>query len=135
VILVDTSVWSLLLRRKSGPVHPLATDLARLIQDDIGLYLCGIIFQEILQGISDRARARQIKTYLEDFELLDTQRDVHAQAASIYSTCRTHGIAAHTVDCLIAATAIQHDCLLMTDDQDFTRIASISPLRLYVLKN
>ena len=51
-ILVDTSVWSLALRRNGGAVHPEVKKLKNLILDGEQLFIIGLILQEILQGIS-----------------------------------------------------------------------------------
>ena len=48
--LVDTSVWSLSLRKDGPTTHPAVEKLQRLIVDAQHIVLLGIILQEILQG-------------------------------------------------------------------------------------
>jgi len=50
-VIVDTSVWSLALRRKEYKETRETKILKKLLQNEEEVYLLGIIFQEILQGI------------------------------------------------------------------------------------
>ena len=49
-VLVDTSVWSLSLRKDGPANHPAAKKLQSLLLDTQNIVLIGIILQEILQG-------------------------------------------------------------------------------------
>jgi predicted nucleic acid-binding protein len=53
------------------------------------------------------------------------------EAARIANACRRKNITASAVDCLIAASAIEHDTQLLTTDQDFTAMARHSDLKLF----
>ncbi len=61
-VLVDTSVWSLALRRRS-PAHPAATELRRLIVAGRAA-LIGAIRQEVLSGIRDPTAFDQLRDHL-----------------------------------------------------------------------
>ncbi len=66
MVIVDTSVWSLALRRKQPAVDGVATELARLI--DIGeALIAGPIRQELLSGISSPLQFKQVRERLEAF--------------------------------------------------------------------
>ena len=47
--------------------------------------------------------------------------------------CRKKGLQVSTVDSLIAAICIQHDCELFTNDKDFRCISEYSDLQLFSL--
>jgi len=89
-----------------------------------------VILQEVLQAFRSDSTFRRVAGHLDHFPLLEVTREVSVRAARLYRTCASRGIAAATVDCQIAAAAIEHHCLLLTADRDFERIASLSPLRL-----
>jgi hypothetical protein len=67
-VLVDTSIWSLALRRTNAQISDaekrIASDLRDLIQDGRAR-LIGAIRQELLSGIRDPAQFEQLKpTYV-----------------------------------------------------------------------
>ena len=129
-VLVDSSVWSLTLR-KGGPAdHPAVVKLARLLADGEDVFLCGIVLQEVLQAFRSEAVFKRVWELLSPFRLLLTERADHVSAARIHRECASKGVTAGTVDCLIAHMAIRHDCLLLTGDQDFTFISKCCPLQL-----
>jgi len=128
-VLVDTSVWSLALRRDAPrggrEVQALATAVER---GDV--CLIGVILQEVLQGFPSLERTRRLVTHLAPFPLIDLHRGDFILAAEIRNRCRAKGMAVTTVDAQIAAAAINHRCPLLTADRDFQGIARHFPLRL-----
>jgi len=129
-ILVDTSVWSLSLRRKSGAAAPQSKLLQEYILSGERICLIGIILQEILQGIRNEIQFNKLKSYFEAFPIISLDRDAHVHAAVLSNTCRRSGIQISTVDSLIASAAILHGFYLLTADEDFRRIKRIVPLQL-----
>jgi predicted nucleic acid-binding protein len=130
-ILVDTSVWSLVLRRKKRPSHPAITILEELLQGSEPIFVLDIIVQEILEGIKDDLFFRKIQKELEIFPSLALSRNIYVMGAKLFNLCRRHGVATTTIDCLIAAAAIEYRCLLFTLDRDFEYIARHTPLELF----
>ena len=129
-ILVDTSVWSLSLR-KSGPArHPAVQKLSTFLTEGEDLFLTGLILQEILQAFRSEATFRRVSGSLEPFPLLEMRRSDFIDAASMHQRCAAKGISVSTADCQIATAAIRHDCMLLSADQDFQRIARHSKLQL-----
>lgn len=90
----------------------------------------GVVLQELLSGVKTEAAARKLEEVLSGFPLLLATRATHVLAAELRSRCRVKGIAAHTVDCLIAAQTIEADAELLTTDEDFSRMADHTALRL-----
>ncbi len=129
-VLVDTSAWSLALRRKDGRDHPASKKLAALIEQGQDICITGCILQEVLQGFRKDAQFRKVLSLLEHVPMLSLARRDHVEAARLRRRCASRGIAGSTIDCQTAAAAIGHDCILLTADRDFERISRVGPLRL-----
>lgn len=130
-ILVDTSVWSLALRRKPGIVNQEAVILKTLIEQGEDVYLLGIILQEVLQGIRNLKDFNVLKKYFDAFPLIELMREDYVKAAELKNHLIKKGRQTSTIDALIASAAISHNCYLFTIDEDFTHIARHSKLHLF----
>jgi len=124
VIVVDTSVWSLALRRPRDPDAPphAARLLRSLVEDGQPVMLPGIVKQELLSGLRHEPQFRRLLAALEPFPLLLAGDADHVDAARIVNTCRAHGVQAGTVDALIVALTARVDGILLTTDRDFQNI-------------
>ena len=129
-VLVDTSVWSLALRKKGLADHPAVRGLSSLLRANENVFVSGLILQEVLQAFRSEASLRTIVRHLEPFPLLALQRPDYVHAAALHRRCAAKGVSVSTADCQIAAAAIRHDCRLLTADRDFERIARVSELKL-----
>ena len=129
-VLVDTSVWSLALRRKNERRPPEAIRLEQLILQGESIFLIGVILQEILQGIRSKEDFQRLSKILSSFPLIPLKRDDYILAATIGNKCREKGVQASTMDFLIAATAVSYDCYLFTSDKDFLNISKHITLKL-----
>ncbi len=129
-ILVDTSVWSLALRRQSSTVHAEAVLLRSLIEQGEDISILGIILQEILQGVRNPKDLNQLKEYFVAFPILELMREDYIKAAELKNHLMRNGKQVGTIDVLIASAAISYGCSLFTADQDFTYIAMHSKLKL-----
>ena len=129
-ILVDTSIWSLALRRKSDIMNPEAVTLRTFIEQGEDIYLLGIILQEVLQGIRNPKDSYALKKYFEAFPLIGLAREDYVKAAELRNYLIKKGRQSNTIDALIASAAISYDCRLFTKDQDFEHIAKHSKLKL-----
>jgi len=129
-VLVDTSVWSLALRKKGPADHPAVGRLASLLLADEDVFLTGLILQEVLQAFRSEASFRTIVRHLEAFPLLELARPDYVSAAILHRRCASRGVSVSTADCQIAIAAIRHECLLLSADRDFERIARSSDLAL-----
>ena len=93
--------------------------------------------QELLQGARDRREWKALHDVLCTQRLL-APRDgwaVHVAAARIYFDARRRGITLRsTVDCFIAALAIEHDGLLAHADGDYERMARVCDLETIDLR-
>jgi predicted nucleic acid-binding protein len=127
-LMVDTSVWSLALRRTppsdAAEVHILKRSLN---QGDLVVTM-GLILQELLQGFRGPAARTQI---IRDFTLLpmvSPDLDDHIEAAELRNRCRRKGVQVGTTDALIARLCIHHELSLLTVDRDFMAMARHCPL-------
>jgi predicted nucleic acid-binding protein len=129
-VLVDTSVWSLALRRKQQASHSAVNQLRDIILDGHTILYIGIILTELLHGIRSQSLFEQIETQFETFTCLDLARENYVNAARLSIVCKRKGITASTIDFIIATAAIDNACLLLTTDKDFDSIAKVSDLKL-----
>ena len=129
-VLVDTSVWSLALRRDSPPDIKETRILERCIERKDALFSTGIIIQELLQGFRGPKQHDRLIDHLGGLPLIVPELIDHIEAASLQITCRRKGIQIGTIDALLAQLAISYDLELLTTDQGFTMIARYAPLRI-----
>jgi len=129
IILPDSSVWIPFLAK-----HPGATTdkLARLIEVEADVCICGPTLMNVVQGIRHDAQQKKIARILDSFVFLPRSRETFRQAADIYRTCRGKGFTIRSsMDCLIAATALEHDAYVLHNDRDFEAMAKFFPLKFF----
>ena len=129
-VVVDTSVWSLSLRRKGPADHEAVRKLATLLDQGEEVLITGTILQEVLQAFRHPATARKVARHFAPLSLVELARDDYAAAAALHRRCASKGVSASTTDCQIAQAAISSDCPLLTTDRDFGQIARCSDLKL-----
>lgn len=130
-LLVDTSVWSLALRRDSPPDIPEVRALHDALSGDDLVVSTGLILQELLQGFVPERAQSQIAERFAGIGLVQPTREDHVAAAGLRNSCRKVGVQLGTVDALIAQLAIAHQLLLLTTDKDFVHAARHSELLLW----
>jgi hypothetical protein len=132
-VIVDTSIWSLALRR-SGAIsqedEALVHELNELI-NEVRVALIGPIRQELLSGISAQAQFESLKENLRAFEDLPLTQQDYEQAAEFYNICRKSGIQGSQVDFLICAVASGMGVPIFTSDKDFLLYAKHLTITLY----
>ena len=129
-IFVDTSVWSLALRRDSPPDVPEVRRLREALGTD-AVHTTGLVLQELLQGCrGPRARA-QITDRFAAIAMIAPTRDDHIEAAGLRNACRRRGIQVGTIDALLARLCIAHELVMLSTDRDFSLIADSTALRLW----
>jgi predicted nucleic acid-binding protein len=102
-----------------------------MIADAEPFALAGVVVTEILQGL--KRDVSRLEHYLSQWDMLEPKGFLtYREAASIFRAARAKGVALTTIDALIAAIALEHGATLFTLDKDFTRIAGIIRLPLYV---
>ena len=93
--------------------------------------LCGIVLQEVLQGIRNQNSFVLVRERLLKFPFIEANLDTWLLAASLYRDLRAKGITMPPVDVTIATIAIQNDVPFFSRDSHFEEVALVSALRLY----
>jgi hypothetical protein len=130
-LFVDTSVWSLALRRDVPDRGPEVTALRQALERNEPLYMTGLVLQELLQGFSGPKAREQIIERLAPLPLLVPDRRDHIEAAGLRTDCRRAGVQVGTIDALLGQLCIRHDLALLSADADFRHMARITGLRLW----
>ena len=131
MLFVDTSVWSLALRRDSSPEGPPVRRLRDALSGGEAVHTTGVVLQELLQGYrGPRVRAQVVERFT-SLPLIVPARDDYIDAAELRNTCRRHGIQVGTIDALLAQLCIHHNLVMLTTDRDFNYVAEWTPLQLW----
>ena len=134
-LLVDTSVWSLALRRDVAvEVHEVQVLKEALAGADV-VVTTGLVLQELLQGLSGAKASEQIVERFSALALIQPDREDHIAAANLRNLCRRAGVQVGTVDALIAQLCIRHELVLLSTDQDFKHAAQHCSLTVWSPKS
>jgi len=127
MILVDTSVWVDYFADRDTPG---TRRVVQMLEQDEDLCICGPILTEVLQGIRHNKDFLKTKRHFGCLVYLPVGRKTYLRAADLYREARKHGETIRkTIDCIIAACAIQHSVFLLENDTDFDAIARHSSLK------
>ena len=129
-VLVDTCVWSGVLRRGATEGDPLRGEMEQLIRDG-SVKMIGPIRQELLSGIRTLEQFERLRIQLEAFPNVEILAEDYVAAARFYNQCRAHGVQGSGTDLLICSVAARHRMRIFTSDRDFEHYASILPIELY----
>ena len=141
-VLVDTSVWSLALRRRTRSEGPAVEQLRWLI-DQGRVAIIGPIRQELLSGVGHPGTFARLREHLRPSREPRPHRQTHGdrdetleaedfeRAAEHFNACRTRGIQGSNTDFLICAVAERRALPILTTDADFTRFATVVPIVLH----
>jgi predicted nucleic acid-binding protein len=129
-VLVDTSVWSLALRRQTRREDPAVQELRSLI-DEGRVAMIGPIRQELLSGLKTTADFEQLRDHLRPFSDEPLETADFERAAEHFNTCRARGVQGSNTDFLICAVAERRNVPILTTDADFTRFAKVLPIALH----
>jgi predicted nucleic acid-binding protein len=132
MILLDTSVLSIVFRRKQKRPEPRVVHVYRsLIREDQELAIPGIVVQELVSGVRTDAELSALLQVVSGFDVRLALLADHLAAANVMNQCRRAGVSCTAIDALIAALAIGSSAELVTTDNDFQRIAGCTSLRLF----
>ncbi|HKB91606.1 MAG TPA: PIN domain-containing protein [Opitutaceae bacterium] len=126
-LLVDTTVWIDFFR---GSESEKVTTLEKCIRNREDICCCGFVLTEVLQGIREENDLVATKRLFEGLIYLDDDRSTFELAATIYRELRRKGSTIrNSIDCLIAAVAIQHGVVFLENDRDYQHIDLRYPLK------
>ncbi|MEO8657987.1 MAG: PIN domain-containing protein [Bryobacteraceae bacterium] len=129
MILVDTSVWIELLSDKPR---------RKIREEDLLRFAtCGPIAQGVLQGLRPHPQSDAFRDVFLALPVLSNPLplSLFLAAGDIYRNGRNRGLTIRSsMDCLIAAVAIENKVPVWHRDRDFTAIARYTGLQLANLK-
>ncbi len=129
-VLVDTSVWSLALRRAKRVDDTATRELGELIGEG-RVVLMGAVRQELLSGIKVKSQFELLREHLRAFPDVELDEADYEEAASAFNRCRGKGIQGSNTDFLICAAAFRRDLAIYTTDRDFEQYAKVLDLALH----
>lgn len=129
-VLVDTSVWSLALRRAKRIDNPAPLELAELIREGRVVMLAPVR-QELLSGIRLKAQFELLRDHLRSFPDLELVTEDYEDAAVAFNRCRERGVQGSNTDFLICAVALRRGLPIYTADKDFIHHARVLRVSLH----
>lgn len=129
-VIVDTSVWSLALRRSTTIASAETIELKKLIQNQ-SVVMLGCIRQELLSGIRELAWYEHLRERLSAFPNQILNENCYELAAKMFNECRAKGVQGSNTDFLICAAAQLNQLAIYTTDQDFIHYQKILGISLY----
>jgi predicted nucleic acid-binding protein len=133
-VLVDTSIWSLALRRKAHDLNPVeraaVIELTNLIQEGRARII-GLVRQELLSEIKTSSQYEKLRGVLRSFPDEPVSTADYEAAAKAGNDCRARGVTVSVSDILICAIGIARDWSVFAADSDFKSYARILPLKLH----
>ena len=127
-LFVDTSVWSLALRRDRPAEAPEVEALGRALAAGDLVTTTGLVYQELLQGFRGPRDQQAITERFSALPFLTPDRQDHFEAAQLRNRARRRGVQIGTIDAILTQLCIRHELRLLTTDADFARIAEHEPL-------
>ena len=132
-ILVDTSVWSLALRKRNSADDPCVIELKELIQE-VRVQMIGPIRQELLSGIRSQSQFKSLRDHLAAFPDLDLNTSDFEFAAEFFNINRRKGVQGSNTDFLICAVSYRHNMPIFTTDKDFTLFQQHIPIKIHTFR-
>ena len=129
MVVVDTSVFSLFLRRNQQLDDTYLALFHDLFEKD-QIVLLGSVYQELLSGIRHQEQFDRLADILIGFDIVLTTVADHQVAAQFYNICRSHGVQGSPIDFLICAMANQRNHQILRLDADFELYAQYLPINL-----
>jgi predicted nucleic acid-binding protein len=130
-LLVDTSVWSLALRRDVEQSAPEVVALCHALLGTDQVFTTGLVLQELLQGFAGPKDRAQLVDRLSALAFLQPVKEDHIEAAEVRNSCRRCGVQVGTIDALLIQLCRRYDLTLLTTDQDFHAATKHVEFRLW----
>ena len=134
MVLVDTPVWSLSLRRRAIDLSPSERRVTQNLYDLVRqsrVRLLGPTRQEVLSGIREESQFLRIRDHLRGFTNVELDASDYEEAARANNQCRRRGIAGSPIDLLMCAVALRHGWQVFTTDRDFAHYSTVLNIQLY----
>jgi predicted nucleic acid-binding protein len=125
VILLDTSIWVAVFRKKT----PLRLEETVELEE---VTTCLPVIQEVLQGFRDEVAYRIAREAMLALPIVESpmEESLFLEASNLYRAAHRHGLTVRSAtDCLIAACALRHNLAVLHRDRDYQLLAEISALK------
>ncbi len=124
--LLDTNIVTAILKNNQR----IEQKIQELRNQRQGLYMSCITYYEVKRGLLAVNATRKISDFLvlcqEAQVLLLDDLEIIARASEIYADLKRKGRPIQDADILIAATAIAHNLILVSDDSDMLRVQGLT---------
>jgi predicted nucleic acid-binding protein len=130
-LLVDTSVWSLALRRDGTQDAKEVLALREALTGADSVVTTGLVLQELLQGFNGPKAKEAIIERFGALPLIQPDRQDHVAAAEVRNACRRGGVQIGTIDALLIQLCGRYEMTLLSSDKDFANAARHVPFRLW----
>ena len=130
-LLVDTSVWSLALRRDGAVDAREVIALREALDGADSVVTTGLVLQELLQGFSGPKAKEAIINRFGALALIQPDRQDHIGAAEVRNVCRRNGVQVGTIDALLIQLCGRYELTLLSADRDFSNAAPYVPFKLW----
>ena len=133
MVLVDTPIWSLALRRRAVDLSTDDRRVTRVLYQLIQrgqVQLLGSTRQEVLSAIREDSVFQRIRDHLGDFPNVGLDERDYEEAARISNRCRRAGVAGSSIDMLMCSVSLRHGWEIFTTDHDFVHYQRIVRIRL-----
>lgn len=130
-LLVDTSVWSLALRRDGAHESEEVRALREALMGADSVVTTGLVLQELLQGFNGPKAKEAIIERFGALPLIQPDRQDHVAAAEVRNACRRGGVQIGTIDALLIQLCGRYEMTLLSSDKDFANAARHVPFRLW----
>jgi predicted nucleic acid-binding protein len=134
MVLVDTSIWSMALRRSRQHLAPDESRHVALLEELVRegrAQLLGVVRQELLSGIRYPEQFDRLREHLHAFPDVALDREDYERAAEMNNTCRRQGVSGSDIDFLICSVGVSRGWAIQTSDRDFERYGGHLALTLY----
>ena len=132
-VIVDTSVWSLALRRSKAVEDKYVQELEELIKE-VRAQLVGPVRQELLSGIKSEKQYKLLKKHLRAFKDLKIETEDYELAAEYFNIARKNGIQGSNTDFLLCGISTRNRMPIFSIDKDFVNFQSVIPFELYNIR-
>jgi predicted nucleic acid-binding protein len=125
LFLLDTSVWIEVFRGRNS------LRLEEVVEFD-QIVTCLPVIQEVLQGFREERAFRIARDAMLALPAIESPLGVSVveEADGLYRMARRQGLTIRSsVDCLIAACALQHGLTVLHSDRDYPQLAKVSALQ------
>jgi predicted nucleic acid-binding protein len=130
-LFVDTSVWSLALRRDAiGEAREVAV-LRAALNGAEAVVTTGLVLQELLQGFSGPKARDAVLERFAALPLIQPDRKDHIAAAELRNVCRRSGVQLGTIDALLIQLCGRYELTMLSTDNDFAHARSVVQFKLW----